>query len=375
MRSGRRLIVHLDVLEGNFKKLKKICPHNEILFMVKANAYGHGLLPIADFSLCQLGIKEFGCATFEEAIALREAMPNKNFEIYVFSDFQLDLKAQSDTLIDKKLIPVLSNRKDLEFFLEEPKFKDVPICLKFNTGMNRLGINYGETEKVITRLIKAERKSIYHLMTHLACASLSMKFHRGNCDQLERFKEIKHLFQDKGIEIERSSCANSGAIEQRAGLEETHIRPGLMMYGPSSLSPEVADEGCWTGKIISKLEAFVIKTQFVGKGTSIGYGATTLPREGELAIVALGYGDGFATTFCGAHLDHHGVEGEVVGRVNMDMFQILFPKGTPLKKGEIFTVWDLDPKRLERLSRESGQLPYELFCQLTTRVPRDYQLE
>ena len=375
MNSTRRLVVHLDRLEKNFKKLKQICPHPKILFMVKANAYGHGILPLSHFVIHHLGIEELGCASLEEAKLIRREISRKKVDLYIFSDFQKGLREDHSFENDPHLIPVLSDWSDLEFILKEAS--SIPLCLKFNTGMNRLGFEFEEVEKVIARLVRSDRKSVYHLMTHFANATFSMETHKQNRDQIKKFKQIKSLFLSKGIEIERSSCANSGAIEQGVGLEESHVRPGLMLYGPSSLADELKKEKekVWRGELISTWETSFIKVREIQKGTPIGYGGIPVERDGVLGVIPLGYGDGLVESFRGAHFMHGHLEGEFVGKINMDISQILFPKGSHLQVGERVMIWDSHPKTLERLSRESGQSPYQIFTQLSARIWREYRLE
>jgi alanine racemase len=373
MRTRSRLAVDLGILADNYQKLKILCPRNETLFMVKADAYGHGLLSVVHFSFKQLGIKEFGCATLGEALRLREELEEDEFEVYVFSDNQLGLQSLAEAYLHHRIIPVLTSFLDLNFVLGHPDFKNFPICLKFNTGMNRLGFSPEHSGQVIDLLKKNGRRQVYHLMTHLSSASQSVETNERNHIQFANFEKIKEAFVSEGIELERTSIANSGAIEQRAGLSETHIRPGLMMYGPSALDAGL--KSAWDGKVISRLETYVIDSFPVKKGTPISYGATPCPDDGVIAIVAIGYGDGFSTHYKGVPIIHKAKRGIVVGRVNMDMSYVLFPPGTDIRAGETFSIWGHEPSELATIAQHAGTIPYELFCQLTSRIPRVYGLE
>ena len=377
MRSNRRLLISLNHLAFNFQELKKICPDNQVLFMVKADAYGHGAVPMVNFCFEELGIGEFGCASFSEAMLLRKSLPGRNFTTYIFSDFDLSDETQRDGIVSQNIIPVIFNWRDLDIYLQEKQFGKTPLCLKFNTGMNRLGFSHSEAEKVADRLLKEGRKSVQHLMTHLACADRSVQTHPGSQQQLKRFKEIKAIFRAKGVAIDSSSCANSGLIEQREGIrEDSHVRPGLMLYGPSALAEKTTlKHSRWQGKNISQLEALIIKVQSVEVGSTIGYGEYKLSRAGELAIISLGYGDGFTNSFQGIKFGRDQAIGEVVGQVNMDMVYLLFPPGTALQEGESFVLWDHHPQSIYKLSRETGIIIYQLFCQLTARISRQYQLK
>ncbi|OUR96319.1 alanine racemase [Halobacteriovorax marinus] len=374
MRFRSRHLIDLEVLGKNFKKLKTLCPNNKFIFMVKADAYGHGVIPIVRHSVTELGITEFGCASLGEALLLRDELFDLEFELYVFSDVQLDLEECAEIYLNRRIIPVISNNEDLDNILENTAFKRFPIFLKFNTGMNRLGLDMLDVDSITSKLKEKGRKSIHHLMTHFSSSSLSMKKNKKNIAQRENFSKIKEAFTSAGIEIENSSISNSGAIEQKVGLEETHVRPGLILYGPSSLLPQYSYLGHWTGEIISRLETYIIRFFNVKKGQPIGYGATPCPDDGVVAIIALGYGDGFSTRYIGARLKHKGKIGVVAGRVNMDMAQIFFKKGEvpDLEVGELFTVWDNDLEGFQKFSIETKTIPYEVFIHLTNRVPKIY---
>ena len=139
-------------------------------------------------------------------------------------------------ILNKRIIPIISNVDDLNKFLSNSIFKFVPLYLKFNTGMNRLGIRMDEIELVVDLLNKSGRKAIDHLMSHFACASLSIKKNSHNKKQVENFKFLKSQLLSAGVSLIQTSLANSGAIIQQEGMDESHVRPGLMMYGPSGLS-------------------------------------------------------------------------------------------------------------------------------------------
>jgi len=374
MSDRSRLQIDLNILDENIKKLGVLAPINEILFMVKANAYGHGMLHLVGFCLSNSHIREFGVATCGEARQLREIFPTEHFATYVFSD--LALEQNRDFYGQGSMIPVISNFEDLNIFLIDSSYKNVHLCLKFNTGMNRLGFELSHVEEIISMMRVRGRSSIHHLMTHLSSACMPAT-NKRNVGQVEAFKNIKNAFEAGNISLERTSISNSGAIEQGLGLEETHIRPGLMLYGPSSLIKRYRSRSNWQGRTVSSLMTRILQTFPIKKGTPIGYGASPCPSEGLLAILALGYGDGFSTHFEGAHLFHKGYKGKIVGRVNMDMTHVLFPLEAEkdIRPGDQVEIWGHDKEGILRFAEETGTIPYEIFCQLTPRVPRSYNLK
>lgn len=375
VRHGSYLEVDLGLLKSNVELLRKSYDKNEILFMVKADAYGHGLISIVDFAFRECGIKEFGVATLNEALYLRDQLPEFTGEIYVFSELGLSFRDHREVYLHKRIIPVIARWPDLEAYLEDERTRSqLPLCLKFNTGMNRLGIPYEEVDKVIEKLNLYQKKSLFHLLTHFANGSLSMHKNNRNIWQRERFAEIKEAFKKANIILERTSLSNSAAIEQGIGKEETHIRPGLLLYGPSSLAPNIRSQSQWNGKVISSLKTYILHSFEVKKGDPLSYGSTPAPEDGVVAILAVGYGDGVSTAYQGTKLHYKGKVGKVCGRVCMDMTTVLFPVGTELDQGDEFLIWSHEQEDIESISRQTKTLAYELVIQLTPRVSRIYRL-
>jgi alanine racemase len=347
------------------------------MFMVKSNAYGHGMVPIVRFAVQKLGIRQFGCASVAEGVHLREALPDLEFDIFVFSDLGLDLKNAVENYVHRRMIPAIASLHDLSFILKQREFAFVPLCLKFNTGMNRLGIHVRDVSAVINLLNQHGRKKVHHMLSHFACSFLPITEDSLTMKQYNTFQQIKRQFRDAGIVIEQTSLANSGAIEQAFALDETTIRPGLILYGPSSLSPEEKNRGLWHGENISSMETCIISVEKVKKGDQVGYGAIPCPHDGMMAFVAIGYGDGFSTRFSGVHLSHKGFDGAFFGRINMDLSAVLFPSSAEpaLIPGEKFLIWDRDTAKFLTMAEEMKTIPYELFCQISVRVPRYYSLD
>ncbi|MBT3235345.1 MAG: alanine racemase [Bdellovibrionales bacterium] len=378
MHQRAQLSVSLSCLGDNFEQLGKLAPSNDLLFMVKANGYGHGMLSIVDYSFRECSITQFGCASLDEAIDLRRATPSLHYELYVFSDTQLAYQEKRELYLNYRLLPVVSSLSDLQALLGDKSCRHLPISLKFNTGMNRLGIEQSEVEGVLAALKSAGRKSIYHLMSHFALASDSKDAaspHPFCHQQYSSFQEIKRELTAAGIAIERTSMANSGAIEQNFALDESHIRPGLMLYGPSALSVGHRQNSRWRGKNISTFESSVLKLFPVSAGDVIGYGATPIEQDGIVAILPIGYGDGLSRRYQGVELQFDGVPGIFWGRVNMDLAQIFFAgksDANQFKVGQEMKIWEQDSSRVLSIADQMETIPYEVFTQLTSRVARNY---
>ena len=338
--------------------------------MIKADAYGHGLIPIAEFALKELDIKEFGVATLFEAVTLRRFFKHLKFKIYVFSELLLDSSQISDYL-DYRLIPVISNKNNLKEMYKK-EFLHLPLCLKFDTGMNRLGIPYQDADKIGAELKRNGRKSIFHLLSHFSSSYLPNS--KQTALQVKRFSTIKSQLAACGIKIERTSLANSGAIEQGISLEESHIRPGILLYGPSGLSVNEGGKRQWKGSIISKLQTSILQVFNVKKGTLVGYGATPCPKNGKMALIPLGYGDGFSNHFSGVKLKLAGHMAQIIGRISMDLAHVLFEQSAKeIKKGMPLNIWDENPESFFSLCSQAQVIPYEICCLLTNRIPRFYE--
>jgi len=359
----------LGHLAFNFDLLKKRTPHNQTIFMVKANAYGHGILEVVQFAFEELGITEFGCASLGEAMAIRKNLPKINCHLYVFSDAEIQDKDYREQYVDYNIYPVIHCLEDLQVVLTDPDLKWLPLVLKFDTGMNRLGIAVDQIEAVIELVRKFDKKEIHHLVTHFANSYLIMKEGDKTHRQYHQFLQLKSEFEKAGITVANSSCANSGAIEQGFGLEHSHIRPGLMMYGPAG----TGRSDLWSGKTISTFKTKVLKTMPIRKGTPVGYGGHVCGKDGYIAYLPIGYGDGFLTFFSGGELKVEDQIGKVLGRVNMDLTALYFetlPKD--LRSGSQVTIWDDEKYDISELSTQMKTIAYQLFTSITGRVPRRY---
>jgi alanine racemase len=348
-----------------------------ILLMVKANAYGHGMIEISKYAFYELKIQCFGVATLGEAIILRKKLSSLDVEIYVFSDLENEINFKSSLRVYNEfhLIPVIGKLEYLNALVEESL--EIPLCIKLDTGMNRLGICYEDLDKVITTLEK-KNLSIHHLMTHLSINSTSKKEIADTNAQLIQFKSMKEKIKKNKIQIKFLSISkslsllNKGLINLNNIIDEsTHTRPGLSMYGPTDDSLTSQN---WKGQNISSLQAGILKTCKVKKGDEFGYGMTVIPRDGILVTLGIGYGDGFSTVYKGLKLNIEEFSVEIVGKVNMDMSFLLFPIEAMsfLEERKYIEIWGKNLENFERISKEVGLIAYEPTCLLNSRVPRNY---
>lgn len=370
MRHSSFLEVNLSLLSENIQSIQKLAPKAKILPMVKADAYGNGIVPISQHLVNECGITTLGCASLGEALRILDESPGLKSEILVFSDTEIqdaDLRKYYSSMA---ITPVLHQPSDVEAFLGDDRLKDVPVVLKINTGMNRLGLTLTELEKLIPRL---KNRGVKHLMTHFATSYYPLKDGDKTHRQMDEFKKAQKMLTDAGVAVEETSVSNSGAIEQKFGIEETYVRPGLMMYGPPSVE---SDPLIWRGHQISRLVTKVMKTFIVKKGTPVGYGINVAGEDSLMAIVPIGYGDGLLTYSSGVKLKVNGMDARLFARVNMDMAFLSFAPSAEgkIKMGDVIEIWNHDNRVIADIATQMKTIPYQLMCAISGRIPRIYKL-
>lgn len=369
MRHSSFLEVNLDLLGENVQKLQGLAPAAKLLPMVKADAYGHGLVPVARFLVEECGVTKLGCASLGEARGLFEECPDLEAEVLVFSDLELADEKLRSTYFNFNITPVIARVSDLNLFLGLPEFRKLPLCLKLNTGMNRLGLSRDELSPVLSKL---KDRGIHHLMTHFATSYYASKQGDKTSRQYDEFLQTKKELQDSGVAVEETSVSNSGAIEQGIGINETYVRPGLMMYGPRSVN-----SGTWDGRQVSRLVTKVLRLFNVKKGTPVGYGMHVASEDLHVAVLALGYGDGLMTFSSGSEIKINGQKGKIFARVNMDMAFVAFHPSVEgkFKEDELIEIWGHHDQHLSDLAAQMKTIPYQLMCGISSRIPRIYKVK
>lgn len=366
MRQSSKLEVNLNYLIENYFKIKDIASHHEILPMVKANGYGNGLIEVSRSLIKDCSVSQLGVASLGEAIEINKQLEHENVQLVVFSDSELENPQAWDWYEHNKIIPVIHRKSDLEIFLSKNNFKNVPLYLKLNSGMNRLGL---DLEEILPYIKKIKERGVDHLMSHFSGSYQKLKSGDRSHRQLDLFLRMKNELFSSGVEIRASSISNSGAIEQKFGLSESAIRPGLMLYGPWSTEPSL-----WKGKQISRLTTKVIRAFEAKKGTPLGYGINVLGEDSFVILVALGYGDGILTFMSGVEINIKGYRGKIFGRVNMDMTYIVFSPDINGKiiENEIVEIWGHDNTIIPHLSSQMKTNAYQVMTSVSLRVPREY---
>lgn len=370
MKHSSYLEVNLNLMRENFDRIQALAPKAEILPMVKANAYGNGLVPVSRFLVDECKVKTIGCARLGEALELFDQCPDLRAQIIVFSDTDLQDPDYRKAYLNYNIIPVLHQKSDLEVVLKGSEFSKLPLVIKLNTGMNRLGLTQEELEPYLPFL---KKRGIDHLITHFARSSQVLKADDKTHKQYEEFLAIKKFLIDSGVTIKATSVSNSGAIEQKFGVDETYVRPGLMLYGP----PSVTEPIIWNGHQSSRLVTKVLSTFHVKKGTPVGYGVNVADKDSFMAVIPLGYGDGMVSYGSGTRLVLNGCEGKIFGRINMDMSFLQFDPeaSTKIKNEDIVELWNNDIRVINDIAIQNKTIPYQLMCGISARVPRIYKVK
>lgn len=351
-----RAIIDSSALTSNLRQIRAKAPGSRVMAVVKANAYGHGLVPTA---LALPEADAFAVARLEEGVALRDAGIGQEIVLLegVFGPEQLEEAGRHrfEIVVHDPLQVSL-----LERFAGEHRFV---VWLKVDTGMNRLGFRPEEFGAVLARIRALTRPPAeIRLMTHLARAD------ERDCAmtpaQLESFRSLTH-----GLGL-ACSIGNSAGILGWEGACGDWIRPGLALYG---ISPFPREPSAEFGLIpVMTLASTVITVRRVPRGETVGYGgAWTAARDSRIAIVAGGYGDGLLRSLAtGAPVMVNGRRVPLVGRVAMDMIAV---DVTGLPEVEVGTRCVLWGRGLEvsELAAHAGTVAYELLCGVRARVPRE----
>ena len=348
-----RVIIDIKALEHNFSRIKELVHNSKIMAIIKADAYGHGIVRVAK---TLRDADAFGVACLEEAEQLRIASITTPIILlegpYKPNDLSLIIKLNLEV--------VIHNEYQLEL-LEKSKIDGaIKVWLKIDTGMHRLGFSVDKTEEMLRRLMLCRNiNSTPILMSHLATAN--EKNHALTYQQLDTFREISKI-----VNIEKT-IANSAAVINFPDVHFDWVRPGLMLYGVSPLINSCGhDHGL---KSVMTLESEIISIQYLSKGEPVGYGATwRCPENMPVGIIAAGYGDGFPRhAKSGTPILVNNIRCPLIGRASMDMLTIDLRNQSNAKIGDRVVLWG-GSLPIEEIATHAETIPYELLCGVHKRL-------
>jgi len=349
-----RAVIDTHALRHNLRTIRERARGARVMAVVKANAYGHGIVPT---SLALAEADAFAVARLEEGLALRAAgitQPIVLLEGVFAPEHLLEAARHGFDLVvhDPLQIELLEEYQGTSRFL---------LWIKIDTGMNRLGFRPEDFPAALERVQRLQPAPLeIRLLTHLARAD--ERDDGMTRDQVKRFKKAI------GKLDYATSVANSAGLFGSVTLGCDWVRPGLALYGGSPFADRSAAElGLHP---VMSLETSVIATRKVMRGETVGYGGTwRAARDSSIAIIAAGYGDGVARNLpAGTPVLIDGRRAPLAGRVSMDMIAVDITDLHGIHVGTPVVLWGTGLP-VEEIAHHAGTIPYELLCGVSQRVP------
>lgn len=365
-----RIEVDCDRLAANFAAIRAQVGGAAVMPILKANAYGHGLVPVALY-LEGLGADAFGVAVVEEGVLLRQA--GVRAPILVLGGVA---RSQIATYLEHDLIFTASSSEKLRQI--EAVAADLGaaarVHLEVDTGMERIGVHWYSAEPFFATALACRHIAIEGLYSHLATAD------EANLEptrvQIARFEEVRSIYQQMSGGLPRwSHLANSGAILQHPDATFDLVRPGLALYGvyPGRHIPR-------TVALLPALRwtTHVAYFKVVRAGDPVSYGGTwSSPVDTRLITLPVGYGDGYPRRLSDrAEVLLRGGRYRVAGRVCMDMVMVAIGSASAWNGDEVVLIGEDggDTIRVEDLAEWADTIPWEILTGISTRVPRRYRV-
>ncbi|MEM7250813.1 MAG: alanine racemase [Pseudomonadota bacterium] len=355
MTSAACAFIDTAAIAHNFMRVRELAFSSNILAIVKADGYGHGLIRVARALPMADG---FGVARLAEALALRET--GVRARIVVMRGWTAPDEIAA--FVHHRLDAVIHDPAQIAMVESEPPALTADLWLKVDTGMHRLGFLSDEVPSAWSRLLRIRPEGgRLRLMTHLAATDEIGD--PATTQQLERIASMAASF-DADVSI-----ANSGGILAWGDARRGWVRPGLMLYG---LSPFAEREGADLGlQSAMRLVAPIIAVKYLPRGAAVGYAGTWVcPVDMPVAIVGIGYGDGYPRHVpTGTPVRVGDATARVIGRVSMDMIAIDLRNVPVPRVGDPVCLWGPDLPA-ERIAKAAGMIPYELVTGVMPRVVR-----
>ena len=362
--------VNLAALAHNFSCIKQyLSPGCEVMAIVKANAYGHGAIEIAQ-ALASQGVGRFAVASLDEGIALRQA--GLAASIVVLGAL---FEEQVSDLVAHRLTPVISDGHILPALAKAVHSHPIPypIHLKVETGMGRLGFHPKDLLSLLAAPVLRSPLQVEGMMTHLADADgADSAFTEG---QLGAFRAMLEQIQQHGLTIPLVHTANSAAIVRFPEAHFSLVRPGIMLYGYHTLPASVPAPDL---KPVLSLRTTIAQLRTIPQGGTVSYNGTFVAKQPtRIAVLPIGYADGYSRRLSNrGSVLIQGRRAPIVGLVCMDMIMVDVTDLAPLSVGETVTLIGQQGGEsilADEVADWIGTIPYEVLCGIGSRVPRLYQ--
>lgn len=367
---NNRLIIDLKQIADNYLALQKSLPSDTaLLAVVKADAYGHGLVKVSQ-KLEAVGCPGFCVAIVEEGIALREAnIKGDIFILGLINDPSIAAAIQYDLILCVSSLEQLKRIQKQAALLN----KCAKIHIAVNTGMNRIGIHTREELLSIVDFVGVHHNvDIVSTFTHLAFADENPQkadyISTFTQEQIKRYQAILD-----GLSLP-DSAANSAGIVRIKPYHFTYARAGIILYGYSPVCTEIPVKPCmsWQSEVVHVTD--------VRRGESIGYGRSFVAnKDMRIAVAAVGYGDGYFRSLSNqARAIIRGEYANVVGRVCMDQIMVDVSHIDQVCSGDVVTLLGKSGDKVisaEELAALAGTISYEILLNPSQRVYREYKDE
>lgn len=358
-----RAEILLDAIAHNLRVVRDAAPSCKILAVVKADAYGHGVVPVAR-RLQAEGVDGFGVALAEEGLELREAGIDR--AILVLNGINGGAHRE---IIEAGLTPVVYEIAEASAFHTVSGGRPIDVHLKVDTGMGRLGVPHFELTAFLRELRRFPSIRIVGLMTHLSTADFDPAF---VAEQLAVFRHAEGLVRRFGHQPSVLHAANSAAVFRHPETHFDWVRPGISIYGyagSDSIDVPLRPAMRWRTE--------VLRVRTLRPGESAGYGRTfRATRDTRLATIPLGYGDGLLRSASNrGHVLIRGVRCPIVGNISMDLTTIDVSQVPDVVIGdEALLLGEQQGAVVDArdLAKAAGTIPYEVLTNISRRVPRIY---
>ena len=361
-----RIRVDLDALTHNLQAIRAHVGV-PVMAIVKANAYGHGLVPVARHLQAQ-GVERLGVAFVEEGIALREA--GIHVPILVLGGIFGPQVAQFLTHDLEITVSSLDKLRQVEA-AAQALGRMASVHLKIDTGMERIGVHSYSAGPFIEAAVASRWCDIAGIYSHLACADDPES--PMTALQLERFLEACAHFDRLGAPMPLRHLANSGGVLHAPHTHLDVVRPGILLYG---VLPDAAAKPTVAVRPALSLVSQVVYFKVVRAGHPVSYGATWAPtHDTRVVTVPIGYGDGWPRSLSSrGEVLIRGRRYPVAGRVCMDQCMVDIGGDSAFNEDEVVLVGRQGAAGIDvaDVARQAGTIPYEILVGLNERIPREY---
>jgi len=361
--------IDLSAIKHNLQEIRRAThPGAAIMAVVKANAYGHGVIEVTRTVLAN-GASHLAVAIPEEGRYLRQ----QGITVPILL-LGLTLPEQAEEIIQHELSPAVATWESAVALAAAARRlrKPAKIFIKLDTGMHRIGIPVGEAVAFIQRIAVLEGIVLQGLFSHFAIADSKDKTYTNR--QFDAFQGVVAALEQAGIRIPNKSVANSATIVDLPSMHLDFVRAGIILYG---LAP--SDEVGQTMKLrpAMQFKSRISYLKRVPQGSKIGYGCTyTAPIDIVVATLPVGYADGFSRLLSNqGTVLLHGIHCPVIGRVCMDQIMLDVTQVPAVAIGDeavLFGKQGAAEITIDEVAKKIGTISYEVVCNISARVPRVY---